>query len=121
MESSGAADSTALALEREILPPRISLWRLALRTSIRKPLGAISAVISDMPVTPGLLRFYPMLAGAASVPCGLGYWLVSTNLAPVVNHTSLRPLPAPPRDPSPTTRTLLSITPAASPFRIRTA
>jgi peptide/nickel transport system permease protein len=32
-------------LEREFLPPRISPWRLALRTGIRKPLGAFSAVI----------------------------------------------------------------------------
>jgi peptide/nickel transport system permease protein len=32
-------------LEREFLPPRISPWRLALRTGIRKPLGTFSAVI----------------------------------------------------------------------------
>ena len=45
MESSGAADSTALALEREILPPRVSPWRIALRMGLRKPLGALSALI----------------------------------------------------------------------------
>lgn len=45
MAGSGAAESRALVLERELLPPRISLWRLALRMGLRKPLGAFSAVI----------------------------------------------------------------------------
>jgi len=45
LASSGAAESRALVLERELLPPRISPWRLALRMGLRKPLGAFSAVI----------------------------------------------------------------------------
>jgi peptide/nickel transport system permease protein len=45
LESSGAAESRALVLEREILPPRLSPWRLALRMGLRKPLGAFSALI----------------------------------------------------------------------------
>ncbi len=34
-----------MMLEREILPPRISPWRLAVRMGLRKPLGAFSAFI----------------------------------------------------------------------------
>src|SRR4030042_1906141 len=45
LESSGAAESRALVLEREILPPRVSAWRIALRMGLRKPLGALSAII----------------------------------------------------------------------------
>jgi len=45
LAGSGAAESRALVLEREFLPPRINPWRLALRMGIRKPLGAFSAVI----------------------------------------------------------------------------
>ena len=39
------AETSALALEREILPPRVSPWRIALRMGLRKPLGALSAFI----------------------------------------------------------------------------
>ena len=65
MESSGAAESRALVLEREILPPRVSPWRLAVRTGLRKPLGAFSAVIIVALFGAAIFAGWPPFVGMA--------------------------------------------------------
>ena len=49
------AETGALVLEREVLPPRRSPWRTALILTIRKPLGAISVIIIVTMVAAALL------------------------------------------------------------------
>ena len=65
MAGSGAAESRALVLERELLPPRVSPWRLALRMGLRKPLGAFSAVIIVALFGAAIFAGWPPLADMA--------------------------------------------------------
>ncbi|MDD5677298.1 MAG: DUF2723 domain-containing protein [Kiritimatiellae bacterium] len=61
--------------------------------------GAISAVISDMPATPELVKYFPALQDVVSVPCGLGYRLIKADLISPVTYQSLLPLSRAPHDP----------------------
>ena len=60
---------------------------------------SVSAVMSEVPVSSQLLQYFPFFNQAASVPCGLGYWLINEDQVPPVNFDSLQPLPHPTRHP----------------------
>lgn len=60
MREGSRAETGALVLEREMLPPRRALWRTALILAIRKPLGTFSAIIIVAMVAAAVLA--PMVA-----------------------------------------------------------